>query len=101
MGRSMPSSPPIRSGRPFATDFESEAFRLVRGNRSVLIFLELRDEALRDTQRIAAHLEGFGRTETSGLPVIDAALALGRVTALTGKDEVIWIRACLTAESAR
>jgi hypothetical protein len=32
-----------------------------------------------------------------GLPVIDAALALGRFTGLTGKDEVIWLRACLTA----
>jgi hypothetical protein len=31
------------------------------------------------------------------LPVIDAALALGRLTGLTGKDEVIWLRACLGA----
>jgi hypothetical protein len=31
------------------------------------------------------------------LPVIDAALALGRLTGLTGKDEIIWLRACLTA----
>ena len=29
--------------------------------------------------------------------MIDTALALGRVTGLTGKDEVIWQRACLTA----
>jgi hypothetical protein len=29
--------------------------------------------------------------------VIDAALALGRFTGLTGKDEVNWLRACLTA----
>ena len=44
----------------------------------------------------AAHsrLRGRGRTETSGLPVIDAAPRLGRVTGLTGKDEVIWLRAC-------
>jgi hypothetical protein len=27
--------------------------------------------------------------------MIDAALALGQVTGLTGKDEVIWLRACL------
>jgi hypothetical protein len=26
-----------------------------------------------------------------------AALALGRFTGLTGKDEVIWLRACLAA----
>jgi hypothetical protein len=31
------------------------------------------------------------------LPVIDAALALGRLTGVTGKDEVIWLRACLAA----
>ena len=29
--------------------------------------------------------------------MIDDALALGRVTGLTGKDEVIWLRACLEA----
>jgi hypothetical protein len=31
------------------------------------------------------------------LPTIDAALALGRLTGLTGKDEIIWLRACLKA----
>src|SRR5215469_16225003 len=35
--------------------------------------------------------------EASGLPVIDAALVLGRVTGLMGKDELIWLRACLAA----
>jgi hypothetical protein len=29
--------------------------------------------------------------------VTDAALALGRFTGLTGKDEVMWLRACLEA----
>jgi hypothetical protein len=51
--------------------------------------LDLLHEALRDTQRVAAPVAGLGRTEASGLPVIDAALALGRFTGLTGKDEVI------------
>ncbi len=59
--------------------------------------LELLDEALRSTQRLAAQIVGLGRTEASGLPVIDVALALGRLTGLTGKDEVIWLRACLAA----
>jgi hypothetical protein len=55
------------------------------------------DEVLGDTRRIASQVVGQGRTETSGLPIIDAALALGRVTGLTGKDEIIWLRACLEA----
>jgi hypothetical protein len=59
--------------------------------------LGLLEEVLRDTQRVAAQVVGEGRPETSGLPVIDAALALGRLTGLTGKDEVIWLRACLEA----
>ena len=57
----------------------------------------LLDEALRSTQRLAAQVVGLGRTEASGVPVIDAALALGRLTGLTGKGEVIWLRACLAA----
>jgi hypothetical protein len=59
--------------------------------------LGLLEEALRDTQTVAAQAVGQGRTETVGLSLIDAALALGRVTGLTGKDEVIWLRACLKA----
>ena len=59
--------------------------------------LDLLDDALRDTQRVAARVVGLGRTEASDLPVIDAALALGRLTGLTWKDEVIWLRACLAA----
>ena len=59
--------------------------------------LDLLDVALRETQRLAAQVAGLGRTEASGLPVIDAALALGRFTGLTGKDEVVWLRACLAA----
>jgi hypothetical protein len=59
--------------------------------------LGLLDEALRATQRLAAQITEPGLAEASGLPVIDAALALGRLTGLTGKDEVIWLRACLAA----
>ncbi len=55
------------------------------------------DEALRETQGLAAQITEPGRAQASGLPVIDAALALGRLTGLTGKDEVIWLRACLAA----
>lgn len=57
--------------------------------------LGLLDEALRSTRDLAAQV--VGREATSKLPVIDAALALGRLTGLTGKDEVIWLRACLGA----
>ena len=32
--------------------------------------------------------------------MIDAAFALGRVTGVTGKDEIIWLRACLVACAA-
>jgi hypothetical protein len=59
--------------------------------------IDLLGEALRDTLRVAAQVAGPGRTESSDLPVIDAALALGRLTGLTGKDEIIWLRACLEA----
>jgi hypothetical protein len=55
----------------------------------------LLDEALRSTQDLAAQVKGSDAR--SKLPVIDAALALGRLTGLTGKDEVIWLRACLGA----
>ena len=55
----------------------------------------LLDEALRSTQDLAALVKGSDAK--SKLPVIDAALALGRLTGLTGKDEVIWLRACLGA----
>jgi hypothetical protein len=57
--------------------------------------LGLLDEALRSTQDLAAQV--VGSDARSKLPVIDAALALGRLTGLTGKDEVIWLRACLAA----
>jgi hypothetical protein len=59
--------------------------------------LGLLDEALRSTQNIAAQIVWKGLDEASKPPVIDAALALGRLTGLTGKDEVIWLRACLEA----
>jgi hypothetical protein len=63
--------------------------------------LELLDEALRSTQRLAAQIEALGRTEASALPIIDVALALGRLTGLTGKEEIIWLRACLAACTLR
>ena len=57
--------------------------------------LSLLDEALRNPQDLAVQVHG--RDATSQLRVIDTALALGRFTGLTGKDEVIWLRACLAA----
>jgi hypothetical protein len=62
--------------------------------------LGLLDEVLRDTRRVAAQVVEQGRTEASDLPTVDAALALGRLTGLTGKDEVIWLQACLAACTA-
>jgi hypothetical protein len=59
--------------------------------------LGLLDEALRSTQNIAAQIVREGIDEASKPPVIDVALALGRLTGLTGKDEIIWLRACLEA----
>jgi hypothetical protein len=59
--------------------------------------LALLDEALRSTRNIAAQIVWDERNEASKPPVIDAALALGRLTGLTGKDEIIWLRACLEA----
>jgi hypothetical protein len=59
--------------------------------------LGLLDEVVRDTRRVAAQVVEQGRTEASDLPTVDAALALGRLTGLTGNDEVIWLRACLAA----
>jgi hypothetical protein len=57
--------------------------------------LGLLDEALRCTRDLAARVKGSDAR--SQWPVIDAAPALGRLTGLTGKDEVIWLRACLAA----
>jgi hypothetical protein len=57
--------------------------------------LGLLDEALRSTRDLAAPVRGSDAQ--SQLPVIDAAPALGRLTGLTGKDEIIWLRACLEA----
>ena len=58
---------------------------------------DLLDEALRSTQTLFAQIAALGRTDASRLPEIDTAFALGRLTGLTGKDEVIWLRACLNA----
>jgi len=59
--------------------------------------LELVNEALRSTQNLAAKIMQEGSNASTNLPVIDAALALGRLTGLTGKDEIVWLRACLKA----
>jgi len=59
--------------------------------------LGLLEEALRATRMLAEQIVRQGSTESSRLPIIDAALALGRLTGLTGKDEIIWLRACLKA----
>ena len=55
----------------------------------------LLDEALRSTEDLAAQVKGSDAR--SKLPVIDAALALGRLTGLTGQDDLTWLRACLAA----
>jgi hypothetical protein len=55
------------------------------------------EEALRSSQRLAEQIGRQGNAETPRLPTIDAALALGRLTGLTSKDEIIWLRACLNA----
>jgi hypothetical protein len=60
--------------------------------------LGLLDEALRSTQDLAGQV--VGSDARSRLPLIDSALALGRLTGLTGQDEVIWLRACLAACTA-
>jgi hypothetical protein len=59
--------------------------------------LGLLDEALRSPRNIAAQIVWEGLDEASKPPVIDAALALGRLIGLTGKDEIIWLRGCLEA----
>jgi hypothetical protein len=63
--------------------------------------LGLLDEVLRSTRNVATQVVGEGRDERSNLPVVDAALAPGRLTGLKGKDEVIWLRACLEASTLR
>jgi hypothetical protein len=55
------------------------------------------DEALRSTRNIASQIVWEECNEASKPPLIDAALSLGRLTGLTGKDEIIWLRACLEA----
>jgi hypothetical protein len=60
--------------------------------------LGLLEEALRSTQNLAAQVKGSDAR--AKLPVIDTALALARLNGLTGKDEVIWLRACLEACAA-
>jgi hypothetical protein len=62
---------------------------------STTFTLGLLGEALRSTRDLAAQVQGDDAR--SQLPVIDAAPALGRLTGLTGKDEVVWLRACPTA----
>ena len=57
--------------------------------------LGLLDEALGSTRELADRV--VGDDARSRLPVVDGALALGRLTGLTGKDEVTWLRACLAA----
>jgi hypothetical protein len=56
------------------------------------------EEALRTIEETVHSLdaEGKKRIETSGL-TIDAAQMLGSLTGVSGKDEVIWLRACLAA----
>jgi hypothetical protein len=58
----------------------------------------LLDEALRSTRDLAALVQGSDAR--SKPPVIGAALALGRLTGPTGKDEVTWLRTFLAACTA-
>jgi len=62
--------------------------------------LGLLDEALRSTRNVAAQIVRAERDETLNLPVIDAALAPGRLTGLTGKDKMVRLRTCLDACTA-
>jgi hypothetical protein len=62
--------------------------------------LALVDEALRGNRSLAAQVARLARTEAAGLPVIDSASASGRLTGLAGKDETIWLRACLISGRA-
>jgi hypothetical protein len=55
------------------------------------------EEVARDMKRVAVQPAEQERTQTAGVLVIDAALALGRVTGPTGRDEVGWLRPCLAA----
>lgn len=57
----------------------------------------LLDEILGETRKIASEIVEGGDAAASALPVIDRAMALGRLTGLTGKEEIIWLRACLKA----
>ena len=59
----------------------------------------LLEEALRSTQDLAARVKGSDAR--SKLPVIDAALALGRFTGMTGKYEIDWLRASLEERAGR
>jgi hypothetical protein len=56
------------------------------------------EKALRAALDLAAQIHD--NEVRSKLPVIDAALALGNLTGLTGKEEVSWLRACLQACTA-
>jgi len=59
--------------------------------------LDVLAKADRATRLLAAKIQDPGLLKASGVPIVDAALALGRLTGVTGKDEVIWLRACLKA----
>ena len=59
--------------------------------------LDLLAESDRATRQLAAQIQDPELLARSGVPIVDAAFALGRLTGLTGKDEVIWLRACLKA----
>jgi hypothetical protein len=64
-------------------------------NQARTFSLDSVDGVLRSIRALAAQVQGS--EATSNLPVIDAALALGRLSGLTGRDELAWLRACLEA----
>jgi hypothetical protein len=59
--------------------------------------LGLLEVALYETQRLASLITVRAEADTQCLPVIDSAFALGRLTGLTAKDEIAWLRSCLAA----
>ena len=85
------------SGRSMSEELAWRAEQSVAWEKAHGTVQALLAEALRSTQNIAAQIVWEECNEASKPPVIDAALALGRLTGLTGKDEVIWLRACLEA----
>jgi len=59
-----------------------------------LVEVETLVEMMRDQVADAVQHEGL---DPARVPELDAGLALGRLSGVTGKDEIVWLRACLRA----